>query len=128
VSWPYFSSKPRVHTETDKKENGKAHRMYTWDTVPTMQRGGFGVMLWAASWPRTRCKFLGTMQSFDLFVTTCLLSHMCGTCENQTTKYICFISSYYRCHVANGGLFPVKIYVGILSFVATIIVQNLAMC
>lgn len=60
VSWPYFSSKPWVHTETDKKEKGKAHRMYTWNTVPTMQRGGFGAMLWAASWPRTRCTFLGT--------------------------------------------------------------------
>lgn len=26
--------------------------------MSTMQRGGFGAMLWSASWPRTRCKFL----------------------------------------------------------------------
>lgn len=88
MSWPYFSSKPRVHTETDKKENGEADRMYTWDTVPTMQRGVFGAMLWASSWPRTRCKFSGTTQSFGLFVTTCLLSRVWPVQKSDCRKHI----------------------------------------
>ena len=43
--------------------------MYTWNTLPAMQRGGFSAMLWSASWSRTCCKFLLTLQSFGRFIT-----------------------------------------------------------
>jgi len=111
--------------------------MYTWNTLPAMQRGGFSAMLWSASWSRTCCKFLLTLQSFGRFITAPPFPLMCVALmrtahryllANQNTENIHFTFVACRCLVPNGVRFPVKIYVGILFFVATIIVQNLAMC